>query len=344
MSGTSLLPWRRPRHQRDRPARDHRRPRRHAQRRHRPPLIEKAFAGANRDPVILDIESPGGSPVQSDLIASLIRTHADRAGVRVHAVIREVGASGGYWIACAADEIHANPMSIVGSIGVVGGGFGFPHLLDRLGIERRIYYRRHQQGPSRPVQPREAEDVAFVRDLMDKLHARFKDWVRLRRGPPSQGSRRGPVRRQLHAGRAGPRRRPRRQPGHRRGPGSPTRRRSRPPAPHRPPNARACRSACRGWRSTPRWTRWRSAPGASTCGNPSVIALKSALLAMARARGHERGFRVLSTTGVPAEAQPPFAAQPQTLQPLTMRASSLPPRQRAALFAAFGLGDDIAPT
>src|SRR3978361_870987 len=103
------------------------------------PLIEKAFSATGRRPVILDIESPGGSPVQSDLIAAMIRFHADKAGVRVHAVIREVGASGGYWLACAADEIHANPMSIVGSIGEVGGGFGFPDLLARLGIERRVY-------------------------------------------------------------------------------------------------------------------------------------------------------------------------------------------------------------
>jgi len=146
------------------------------------PLIEKAFASANRRPVILDIESPGGSPVQSDLIASMIRNHADRAGVRVHASIREVGASGGYWLACAADEIHANPMSIVGSIGVVGGGFGFPDLLGRLGIERRIYTAGTNKARLDPFSPEKPDDVAFAKDLMEKLHVRFKDWVRLRRG------------------------------------------------------------------------------------------------------------------------------------------------------------------
>lgn len=146
------------------------------------PLIEKAFASNGRRPVILDIESPGGSPVQSDLIAHMIRMHADRAEVRVHAVIREVGASGGYWLACAADEIHANPMSIVGSIGVVGGGFGFPHLLDRLGIERRIYTSGTNKARLDPFSPEKPEDVAFAKDLMDKLHVRFKDWVRSRRG------------------------------------------------------------------------------------------------------------------------------------------------------------------
>jgi signal peptide peptidase SppA len=144
--------------------------------------IEKAFASANRRPVILDIESPGGSPVQSDLIAGLIRAGADKAGVRVHAVIREIGASGGYWLACAADEIHANPMSIVGSIGVVGGGFGFPALLGRLGIERRVYTAGTHKVRLDPFRPEDPDDVRFTQDLMDKLHIRFKDWVRARRG------------------------------------------------------------------------------------------------------------------------------------------------------------------
>jgi signal peptide peptidase SppA len=182
MSGTSLLPWRRPRlnvivlhgtiaARAGMLNADSARP-----------LIEKAFASAGGRPVILDIESPGGSPVQSDLIAAMIRTHADAQGVRVHAVIREVGASGGYWIACAADEIHANAMSIVGSIGVVGGGFGFPELLARLGIERRIYTAGSNKARLDPFSPEKPQDVAFARDLMEKLHVRFKDWVRTRRG------------------------------------------------------------------------------------------------------------------------------------------------------------------
>ncbi|HEY4042569.1 MAG TPA: S49 family peptidase [Rhodopila sp.] len=181
MSGTSLLPWRRPRlnvivlHGTI-AARvgmlnaDSVRP-----------LIEKGFSSGGR-PVILDIESPGGSPVQSDLIAGMIRSHAEKSGARVHAVIREVGASGGYWIACAADEIHANPMSIVGSIGVVGGGFGFPDLLGRLGIERRVYTAGSNKVRLDPFSPEKPEDVAFAKDLMEKLHVRFKDWVRARRG------------------------------------------------------------------------------------------------------------------------------------------------------------------
>jgi len=145
------------------------------------PLIGHAFRTARGQPVLLDIESPGGSPVQSDLIAALIRRRADEHKVRVHAVIREVGASGGYWLACAADEIHANPMSIVGSIGVRGGGFGFSDMLARFGVERRLYTAGTNKARLDPFSPEKPEDVAFVQDLLDALHERFKAWVRERR-------------------------------------------------------------------------------------------------------------------------------------------------------------------
>ena len=146
------------------------------------PLIDRAFRSARGQPVILDIESPGGSPVQSDLIASLIRRRADEHKLRVHAVIREVGASGGYWLACAADQIHANAMSIVGSIGVRGGGFGFPDMLTRIGVERRLYTAGTNKARLDPFSPEKPEDVAFVQELLDALHERFKAWVRTRRG------------------------------------------------------------------------------------------------------------------------------------------------------------------
>lgn len=146
------------------------------------PLIDRAFRSAGGLPVILDIESPGGSPVQSDLISALIRRRAEEHKVRVVAAIREVGASGGYWLACAADEIHANPMSIVGSIGVRGGGFGFPDLLQRIGVERRLYTAGTHKARLDPFKVEDPEDVAFMRQLLDALHVRFKDWVRTRRG------------------------------------------------------------------------------------------------------------------------------------------------------------------
>lgn len=147
------------------------------------PLIERAFRSvAKNDAVILDINSPGGSPVQSDLIAGLIRKRAEKVGAKVHAVIQDVGASGGYWIACAADEIHANPMSVVGSIGVIGGGFGFTELLQRLGVERRLYTAGRNKARLDPFSPERPEDVEFVKHLLDDLHERFKSWVRQRRG------------------------------------------------------------------------------------------------------------------------------------------------------------------
>lgn len=147
------------------------------------PLIERAFRSAGKGGnVVLDIDSPGGSPVQSDLIATLIRRHAERAGARVVAVIQEVGASGGYWIACAADEILASPMSVVGSIGVIGGGFGFADLLARMGVERRVYTAGENKARLDPFRPERPEDVAFVKRVIEDLHGRFKDWVRIRRG------------------------------------------------------------------------------------------------------------------------------------------------------------------
>ena len=147
------------------------------------PLVEKAFSRVKRGgPVILDIDSPGGSPVQSELIAGLIRRRAEAKGAKVHAVIGEAGASGGYWLACAADEIHASAMSIVGSIGVVGGGFGFQHLIERAGVERRLYTSGENKARLDPFRPERPEDLAFVQELMTDIHGRFKTWVAQRRG------------------------------------------------------------------------------------------------------------------------------------------------------------------
>ena len=147
------------------------------------PVVERAFAGAKKGGmVILDIDSPGGSPVQSELIAGLIRRKAEQKSMHVHAVIGETGASGGYWLACAADEIHSSAMSIVGSIGVVGGGFGFDHLLSHYGVDRRLYTAGENKARLDPFLPERPEDVAFVHALMSDIHERFKAWVRERRG------------------------------------------------------------------------------------------------------------------------------------------------------------------
>ena len=105
----------------------------------------------------------------------------------IHAVIGEVGASGGYWLACAADAIHANPMSVVGSIGVIGGSFGLNEFIARYGVERRLYTAGENKARLDPFSPERPQDVEFVRRLMDDIHARFKSWVRTRRGAKLTG-------------------------------------------------------------------------------------------------------------------------------------------------------------
>ncbi len=146
--------------------------------------IGRAFTLAKRGAkaVILAIESPGGSAVQSDLVASLIRERAEYHKVRVFAAIGDVGASGGYWIACAADEILAHRMSIVGSIGVVGGGFGFVDFIARHGIERRVYTAGEHKVRLDPFRPESPDDLLFTKDLLSDMHTEFKAWVRERRG------------------------------------------------------------------------------------------------------------------------------------------------------------------
>jgi signal peptide peptidase SppA len=147
------------------------------------PLIDRAFRAAGKGGfVLLDIDSPGGSPVQSDLIAARIRRRAAEGNARTRAIIAETGASGGYWLACAADEIIAHPMSIVGSIGVIGGGFGVHDAIARIGVERRLYTAGQNKARLDPFSPERPEDREFVRILLDELHTRFKDWVRSRRG------------------------------------------------------------------------------------------------------------------------------------------------------------------
>lgn len=147
-------------------------------------VLNRGFeiARKNGNLLICAIESPGGSPVQSDLIGSYMRRKAEEHSIKLVAVIGDVGASGGYWIACAADEIRANRMSIVGSIGVVGGGFGLQELIARHGIERRIMTSGENKLRNDPFSPRRPEDMEFTQELLDDIHEQFKNWVRSRRG------------------------------------------------------------------------------------------------------------------------------------------------------------------
>lgn len=145
-------------------------------------VLERAFDPDRLAAVALQVNSPGGSPTQSALVADRIRRLATDRGVPVLAFCEDVAASGGYWLACAADEIFAHPTSIVGSIGVVSQGFGLEGLLARIGVERRLYTAGESKSRLDPFLPEKAEDVAWLKDLQGQLHVMFQDWVRERRG------------------------------------------------------------------------------------------------------------------------------------------------------------------
>lgn len=146
------------------------------------PLIEKAFRRGKPKAVALLLNSPGGSPVQSSLIAGRIRRLAQEKKVPVFAFVEDVAASGGYWLATAADEIYADENSIVGSIGVISAGFGFSTLINRYGIERRVYTAGESKSMLDPFQPEKDEDVARLKDIQGQIHDRFIAQVKSRRG------------------------------------------------------------------------------------------------------------------------------------------------------------------
>ncbi|MBU9697852.1 S49 family peptidase [Rhodobacteraceae bacterium HSP-20] len=146
------------------------------------PLIERAFARGKPAAVALVINSPGGSAVQSALIAARIRRLADEKKVPVHAFVEDVAASGGYWLACAADDIWCDGSSILGSIGVIFASFGFPELMARQGIERRVVTAGKSKSFADPFLPQKPEDVERLKRLQEPIHAAFIDHVRSRRG------------------------------------------------------------------------------------------------------------------------------------------------------------------
>jgi signal peptide peptidase SppA len=151
------------------------------------PLLKRAFDMRGAQAVALALNSPGGSPVQSALIAQRIRLLADEKNVKVIAFVEDVAASGGYWLACAADEILVDPSSIVGSIGVISSGFGFQDLIARIGVERRVHTSGERKAMLDPFSPEKAEDVERLHRLQAEIHGGFKDWVRQRRAAKLKG-------------------------------------------------------------------------------------------------------------------------------------------------------------
>lgn len=146
------------------------------------PMLEKAFSKKDAPVVAISINSPGGSPVQSRLIYQRIRALADEKNKRVLVFVEDVAASGGYMIALAGDEILVDPTSIVGSIGVVSGGFGFPEMLKKIGVERRVYTAGENKVILDPFQPEKEGDIEYLKTLQLEIHKVFIDMVKLRRG------------------------------------------------------------------------------------------------------------------------------------------------------------------
>jgi serine protease SohB len=144
--------------------------------------LERAFAMRNARAVALLINSPGGSPVQSHLIYLRIRSLAAEKKLPVIAFAEDVAASGGYMLACAADEIICDPSSIVGSIGVIGGTFGFPRLLEKLGVERRIYTSGERKAMLDPFLPEKPDEVERLKLVQREIHDDFIALVKERRG------------------------------------------------------------------------------------------------------------------------------------------------------------------
>ena len=152
------------------------------------PVLEKALKRGKPAALALVINSPGGSPVQSSLIAARIRRMAAEKGIPVHAFVEDVAASGGYWLACAGDDIWVDDSSILGSIGVIFAGFGFPGLMEKAGIERRVHTAGRSKSLADPFLPEKAEDVARLKALQEPIHQSFIAHVRARRGARLDGA------------------------------------------------------------------------------------------------------------------------------------------------------------
>jgi signal peptide peptidase SppA len=144
--------------------------------------IEKAFSMRGAKAVAIQINSPGGSAVQSTLIYKRIRALAEEKDLKVYVFAEDVAASGGYMLALAGDEIYADESSIVGSIGVIAATFGFPGLLEKIGVERRVYTAGANKDTLDPFLPEKKADVDRIKAIQKDVHAAFIDMVKTRRG------------------------------------------------------------------------------------------------------------------------------------------------------------------
>ena len=146
------------------------------------PLLERAFSRGKPAAVALVINSPGGSPVQSSLIAARIRRLSEEKKVPVHCFVEDIAASGGYWLAVAADQIWVDESSLVGSIGVIYASFGFHELMQKNGVERRVHTAGKSKSFADPFKPERPEDVERIHKMLAPLHENFIAQVKTRRG------------------------------------------------------------------------------------------------------------------------------------------------------------------
>lgn len=144
--------------------------------------IEKAFSMRGAKAVAIQINSPGGAAVQSTLIYKRIRALAEEKDLKVYVFCEDVAASGGYMLSVAGDEIYADPSSIVGSIGVIAAGFGFPGLMEKIGVERRVYTAGNNKDTLDPFLPVKPADVERIKAIQLDIHEAFIDMVKSRRG------------------------------------------------------------------------------------------------------------------------------------------------------------------
>ncbi len=151
-------------------------------------LIDKAFEKGPPQAVALVINSPGGAPAQTSLIASQIRRLAEDKEIPVYAFVEDVAASGGYWLACAADEIYAQECSIVGSVGVIYAGFGFEDFIAKHDIRRRVHTAGTDKSFMDPFVAEKPGDVKRLSAAQKHIHTAFKDWVKDRRGEALKGT------------------------------------------------------------------------------------------------------------------------------------------------------------
>lgn len=146
------------------------------------PLLKRAFEMKNVKAVAVTINSPGGSPVQSELIYNFIRELSVEKKIPVYTFAQDVAASGGYWLLLAGDEVYAHSSSIIGSIGVIFSGFGFVDTIKKLGVERRVYTEGKNKAILDPFMPEQSENVEILKDCQRDIFESFKDLVKSRRG------------------------------------------------------------------------------------------------------------------------------------------------------------------